>query len=174
MLPNDLTIWVVVLAVAAACAVAIVIATRRRRRKPGGIPVPTLRDRLRESQVLMPVTPGARQRYAEEWTVLQARFVQVPVEALRDAERLVGSIMRDRGYPYLDPQFRPDAVDAAHSAVADDYRNARRIVKRLDDGSRVSLEELRQAIVHYRAVVQALLETKLDDTSIDRQIDQTM
>src|SRR5579864_3850253 len=42
---------------------------------------------------------GARERYAEEWRTVQSRFVDEPRSALDQADRLVSSVMRDRGYP---------------------------------------------------------------------------
>ncbi|MBV8602456.1 MAG: hypothetical protein JO359_12910 [Candidatus Eremiobacteraeota bacterium] len=112
----------------------------------------------------VPLPPGVRQRHHNEWSALAARFGQTPIETLREAERLVMSIMRDRGYPYLDPPARPQALAKDHGSLAETYRDARAVMERLDDGSRVGLEEMRAALVNYRTIVEGLLEGDGDGT----------
>src|SRR5688500_3725467 len=58
---------------------------------------------------IIPLEPEARSRYIEAWRNTQAQFVDEPVEATREADRLLTSVMRDRGYPVDD--FEQRAAD---------------------------------------------------------------
>lgn len=105
---------------------------------------------------IRPLTPGARGRYAESWRLVQAHFVDEPAAAVGDADRLVGEVMRDRGYPVDDAQHRMDDLSVEHAAVLDNYRSATAIARRSERGE-ASTEELRQAMVSYRALFADLL-----------------
>jgi hypothetical protein len=101
---------------------------------------------------------GARERYTEEWRTVQTRFVDQPREALRDADRLVENVMRDRGYPMGDFDQRAADISPDHPQVVDNYRIAHGIARRSETGE-VSTEDLRQAMVHYRTLFDDLLGT---------------
>jgi hypothetical protein len=66
--------------------------------------------------------------------------------------------MRARGYPMVDFEQRAADVSVDHPHVVDEYRAAHDVAERHAAGS-VDTEELRQAMVHYRALFQDLLET---------------
>jgi len=104
--------------------------------------------------VALPATEQAR--YREEWLATQARFVDRPESAVADAHRLVQEVMRRCGYPLAD--FEQSAADLSvdHPHVVENYRAANRIAQR-GQGSAVSTEELREALVHYRALFEDLL-----------------
>lgn len=141
-----LAVAIIVVVVVAIVAFA---AERRRSRAP--------REKRDLTLDIQPLTPGARTRYSEAWRVVQARFVDDPSGAVGDADRLVNDVMRDRGYPVEDTQRRMDDLSAEHSNVLDTYRNATEIAQRSARGA-ASTEELRQAMVSYRALFAALLE----------------
>lgn len=101
---------------------------------------------------------GARERYTEEWRTVQTRFVDQPREALKDADRLVENVMRDRGYPMNDFDQRAADISPDHPLVVDNYRVAHDIAARSETGE-VSTEDLRQAMVHYRTLFDDLLGT---------------
>lgn len=82
------------------------------------------------------------------------------METLREAERLVGRILRDRGYPYLDPNVRPEAVARHFPTIAEEYRTARTVMQRFDSGGNVPPEELREALGNYRVIASGLLESE--------------
>lgn len=102
---------------------------------------------------LAELPPGARERYADEWRQVQARFVDEPVAALRQADSLIGNVMRDRGYPPGDFEQRAADLSPHHARVLDDYRTAHDISVRSD----ADTEELRQAMVHYRTLFNDLV-----------------
>jgi hypothetical protein len=103
---------------------------------------------------LADLPPGARERYAEEWRQVQARFVDEPVAALRQADTLIANAMRDRGYPSGDFEQRAADLSPHHAKVLDDYRAAHDISVRSDAAS---TEELRQAMVHYRTIFEDIV-----------------
>jgi hypothetical protein len=89
---------------------------------------------------------------------VQAAFVDAPDAALRDADHLVGSVMRDRGYPVDDFDTQSDMVAADHPTIAQNYRAAHAIRMRTDEGrDGFDTEDVRQAFVHYRLLFAELL-----------------
>ena len=100
--------------------------------------------------------PDARARYAESWRVIQTRFVDDPRGAVREADVLVTSVMRDRGYPTEGFEQQAEVVSVDHAPVVDNYRNAHRI-STADTAGNASTDDLRQAMVHYRALFNELL-----------------
>jgi hypothetical protein len=105
-----------------------------------------------------------RTRYLEAWRNTQAQFVDEPAEATREADRLITSVMRDRGYPVDDFEQRAADISVDHPQVVDDYRAAHAIAAR-NDRSEASTEDLRQALVHYRSLFEELLEDRHTDRS---------
>ena len=125
-----------------------------------------LRERTerREQFDIVPLEAEARARYIEAWRNTQARFVDEPVEATREADRLITSVMRDRGYPVDDFEQRAADISVDHPQVVDDYRAAHAIAA-ANDRSEASTEDLRQALVHYRSLFEELLEDRHPDRS---------
>jgi hypothetical protein len=113
---------------------------------------------------IVPLEPEARARYIEAWRNTQAQFVDEPVEATREADRLITSVMRDRGYPVDDFDQRAADISVDHPQVVDDYRAAHAIAA-ANDRSEASTEDLRQALVHYRSLFEELLEDRHPDRS---------
>ena len=113
---------------------------------------------------IVPLAPEARDRYVEAWRHTQARFVDEPAEATREADRLITSVMRDRGYPVDDFEQRAADLSVDHPQVVDDYRAAHAIAA-ANDRSEASTEDLRQALVHYRSLFEELLEEREPDRS---------
>jgi hypothetical protein len=113
----------------------------------------------RDSIEVRPLQPAERERYSAEWTQVQADFVDSPTAATREADRLVQSVMRDRGYPVDDFETRSQMLAADHPEVVEHYRAAHAVGSRQDP---VDTEELRQAFVHYRALFELLLDEGRD------------
>jgi hypothetical protein len=120
-----------------------------------------LRERTERRQKfdIVPLEPEARARYIEAWRNTQAQFVDEPVEATREADRLISSVMRDRGYPIDEFDRRAADLSVDHPQVVDDYRAAHAIAA-ANDRSEASTEDLRQALVHYRSLFEDLLEDR--------------
>lgn len=128
-----------------------------------------LRDRAqrREQLQIRALDPAARDRYAEEWRQAQARFVDSPHVAVREADVLVARVMQDRGYPVGDFEQQARDISVDHSDVVNEYRAAHDISQRNDQGE-ASTEDLREAMVHYRALFAELLDTDTGNTERSR------
>ena len=113
-------------------------------------------------------TPAARQRYSDEWQNTQARFVGEPAAAVRQADVLVISVMRDRGYPMEDFDQRSADISVDHPQVVHNYRAAHAISMANDHG-RASTEDMRQALVYYRSLFDELLSRDQGEEEIQRQ-----
>jgi hypothetical protein len=114
------------------------------------------RQRRVEAFALKPLAREDAEEFAASWRRVQARFVDDPREAVMDADRLIADVMRARGYPVEDPRRRLDDLSVEHAHVVDHYRAAREIVERHERGS-ASTEDLRQAMVHFRALFDELV-----------------
>lgn len=115
------------------------------------------RERRRARLDIRALDPAARQRHAEAWRDAQARFVDSPEQSIREADHLVTEVMRERGYPMEDFDQRAADVSVDHPNVVENYRAAHATSLANDQG-RASTEDLRQAMVHYRALFVQLLE----------------
>jgi hypothetical protein len=98
-----------------------------------------------------------RSRFSDLWRRVQAKFVDDPAAAVTDADMLVTEVMTVRGYPMADFDRRAEDLTVDHPAVVEHYRHARGIAVRHARGG-ASTEDLRQALVHYRALFADLLE----------------
>jgi hypothetical protein len=119
--------------------------------------------RAREKRVerlnILPLAPSDAARFSETWKVLQGRFVDDPKGVFVQADQLVRELMSKRGYPVGDFERRAADISVDHPAVVDHYRAAQAIAVRNERGE-ADTEELRKAVVHYRALFNELLEVK--------------
>jgi hypothetical protein len=125
----------------------------------------------REKLEIRPLAPEARARYEEAWLEVQARFVDDPAAAVAGADQLVGSVMSDRGYPLDDFERRAEDISVDHPQVVERYRSAHGIARKNEEGQ-ATTEDLRQAIQHYRALFEDLLEPA-EDQALRRETAET-
>src|SRR5262245_23788348 len=105
---------------------------------------------------IRPLPAAERDRYQTEWRSVQAQFVDDPKAAIDEADALIRTVMKARGYPVADFDQRVADISVDHPNVVEHYRQAHAIASRRDDVS-TNTEDLRQAMVHYRALFQDLL-----------------
>ena len=115
------------------------------------------RQKRVEKLKIVPLAPAEAARFDQEWKALQGRFVDNPKGVLMEADVLVRELMLKRGYPMGDFEHRAADISVDHPAVVDHYRAAQAIALR-DQRGEADTEEMRKAIVHYRALFQELLE----------------
>ena len=106
---------------------------------------------------IVPLTPPEAARFNEAWKALQLRFVDDPQAAVAEADRLVHELMSKRGYPMGDFEHNAADISVDHPKVVENYRAAHAIAER-DVRGEADTEELRKAVVHYRALFTDLLE----------------
>ncbi|MFF4614755.1 hypothetical protein [Nonomuraea jabiensis] len=171
-------IWVAVVAVVAVALVAVgylVLQQRRRdhlreRFGPEYERIVAEHDNRREAEQelldrerrhaeldLHPLTEQSRDTYANRWTEVQERFVDAPGFAVTEADQLVTAVMAERGYPTEDYEERLSTLSVGHAKTLDHYRTAHEISGRAAR-KEASTEDLRQAMVHYRALFEELLQ----------------
>jgi hypothetical protein len=112
---------------------------------------------------IQPLPAAERDRFAEEWRSVQAQFVDDPNGATEAADELVGRVMETRGYPVGDFEQRAADVSVDHPDVIENYRAAHAIAVR-NKRQGVDTEDLRQAMKHYRALFEDLLEVEAPST----------
>ncbi|GIF15387.1 hypothetical protein [Actinoplanes teichomyceticus] len=105
---------------------------------------------------LRPLTAESRAKYAAAWEEVQIRFVDDPAEAVEVADELVTRLIAERGYPTGDYAEQLADLSVEHAATLQHYRAAHDISVRSRNG-RTGTEDLRQALVHYRALFADLL-----------------
>jgi hypothetical protein len=125
------------------------------------------REKRHEELDIRPLSPEARDRYAEEWEALQSRFVDDPSGAVREADVLVQQVMRDRGYPVDDFDQRAADISVDHPDLVEKYRTADGIARSNERGE-ASTEDLRQSVRHYRALFQELLVAEREPAEAQR------
>ena len=114
------------------------------------------REERRQEIDVRPLSGDARERYADRWRDVQARFVDDPGGALHDADRLVEHVMADRGYPVEDFEQRAEVVSVDHADLVAGFRAAHDTYLRQMSGG-VTTEELRHALVDYRSLFEELV-----------------
>jgi hypothetical protein len=110
---------------------------------------------------IRPLSPDAQARYTQDWAAVQERFVDAPQEAVANAQRLVMTVMNERGYPTEGSDQVLADLSVEHASVLDHYRAAYDISQTAADG-RASTEDLRQAMIHYRSLFRDLLGDDAD------------
>ena len=90
---------------------------------------------------LRPLAAESRERYIHDWDEIEAKFVENPEQAVREAEALVMSVLRERGHPLTERDL-PQEVQRAH---------------RLGYSSKDRTEGMRQALLQYRAVAERMV-----------------
>ena len=116
----------------------------------------TQRANRRSSYEIRPLQPEAREAYKREWERTQAHFVDEPVDAVARADQEIMRVMRERGYPVEDFDQRAADISVDHPKVVEGYRTAHQVATRAAAGE-ATTEDLRMAMVHYRALFQDLL-----------------
>jgi FtsZ-interacting cell division protein ZipA len=175
---NQILILVVVIAVIAVAAIAFVTARKRRSaklrerfgpeydrvlqkegdaRKAEG--VLEFREKRREKFTLHPLSEADKSSFDVRWREVQSRFVDDPRGAVTVADGLVTEVMQKRGYPIGEFEQRAADISVDHPVVVENYRAAHTIALRHSSGQ-ASTEDLRQAMVHYRALFQELLDER--------------
>ena len=169
--------WVLIVVLLIALVVASVVIVRQRRsqqlqegfgpeygrtlaergdRREAETELRERRER-RDQLEIRELAPEACDRYADRWRGAQRTFVDQPVAAVGEADALVIEVMRERGYPVEDDFDRRAAdISVDHPVVVENYRSAHEISGRAVRNE-ASTEDLRQAMIHFRALFEELL-----------------
>jgi len=117
------------------------------------------RQKHRKTLEIRPLSPSDKTRFGKLWSEIQSQFVDDPSGAVALADGLITEVMQARGYPTTDFTQRAADISVDHPVVVENYRAAHDIALRRSRGQ-ASTEDLRQAMVHYRALFSELLEER--------------
>lgn len=179
----DSTSWVVVLSVVLGLVLAVALVAGVWRNGPRGrndrlrerfgpeydlaveqygesraIRVLEQRERRVSKLPLRSLAPAERASFAQSWLLAQQEFVDAPHQAVRNAHELVQRTMHARGYPVDDFDQCVADLSVDYGDIVQHYRAAHGL-DQANRAGRANTEELRQALVHYRALFEELLGT---------------
>lgn len=123
------------------------------------------REKRVESFDIRPLAPASRTRFIETWRRIQAQFVDAPADAVTRADVLLGEVMEERGYPVADFEQRSADLSVDHGDVVQNYRAGHTIAQRHARGE-ASTEDLRQAMIHYRALFDDLIHEPIESEPV--------
>ncbi|MET7601651.1 hypothetical protein ABZS96_03790 [Streptomyces avermitilis] len=114
------------------------------------------REKRHDALDIKPLDNRVKDRYTRDWTSVQEEFVDRPEDAVHDADRLVTSLMHERGYPTQDFEQQLKDLSVEHGRTLEHYRVAHE-VDALSVQHQATTEQLRGAMVHYRALFDELI-----------------
>ncbi|HEX4159616.1 MAG TPA: hypothetical protein VHY79_14190 [Rhizomicrobium sp.] len=121
------------------------------------------RQKRVEKLNLRDLEPAERERYLERWRAVQLAFVDSPRGALTEADDVISAVMQARGYPVTDFEQRAADISVDHPRVTENYRAAHTVETRLRTGQAATTEDLRTAMIHYRALFDELVQPTLTE-----------
>lgn len=106
---------------------------------------------------IRPLSREERTDFVAHWQLVQAEFVDNPKVSLSHADELLDKVMNARGYP-VQEDFDQRSADLSvdHPVVVQHYHAAHAIALRHRKGE-ATTEDLRQAMIHYRALFEELV-----------------
>jgi hypothetical protein len=117
-----------------------------------------------EALNIRPLSAEEINRFSLEWQSTQAEFVDEPLASLRKADQLIREVMKTRGYPVEDFEQRAADISVDYPDLVTDYRGLHMIAVKEED-EEVSTEEMRQAMVHGRALFEELVSKEAPETT---------
>jgi hypothetical protein len=115
------------------------------------------REKRVEKLHLRVLDPMEHERYTKQWASVQSRFVDSPKGAVTEADDLVSSLMKTRGYPVSDFDQRAADISVDHPRVVENYRSAHEIALRVGKDA-ATTEDLRTAMINYRSLFEDLMQ----------------
>jgi hypothetical protein len=106
---------------------------------------------------IRPLSAAERDRYTGDWTKIEQQFVNRPTTAVVEADELITDVMRTRGYPMADFETHAAHLSVKHPRVVEHYRAGHSLIDKHG-----STEDLRQAMLHYRALFDELVNEGVD------------
>ena len=123
---NTTTLVIIGVVIVAVIVVLALVLGRMR----GGLGKPKLKD----------LTPEARDRYGSQWDRVEARFVDDPAGAVKEADSILMGMLREREHPMNEDQLPAKMRKARMLGSGQEGRGG--------------TEGMRQAMLEYRAVME--------------------
>jgi hypothetical protein len=118
------------------------------------------REKRVEKLNIRDLDPAEHDRFSKQWESVQSRFIDSPKGAVAEADDLVSSLMKVRGYPVSDFDQRAADISVDHPRVVENYRSAHEIALRVGKAE-TTTEELRTAMIHYRWLIEELMQVPM-------------
>jgi hypothetical protein len=112
---------------------------------------------------IRPLSAEETDRFTRDWKMTQAEFVDQPLSAIQKANRLIKSAMSAKGYPVNDFEQRAADISVDYPDLVEDYRGFHALAVK-GDREDLSTEELRQAMIHGRALFEELVQPATNGT----------
>ena len=180
-------IWIA-LGAAALIVVAIVVASSARRRRSNQLrsefgseyrhtvaetgsksraerELRERKERVRDLEI-RPLSAADRDEAEREWKRIEARFIERPTTAVVEADELIAEVMRKRGYPAGDFNQNVAELSVHYPRVTSDYRSAHEVLT----SGKSSTEQLRQALLRYRAIFSELAGETIGVTTASEEV----
>jgi len=119
------------------------------------------REKRVEKLNIRDLDPVEHDRFLKHWESVQSRFIDSPKGAVAEADDLVSSLMKVRGYPVSDFNQRAADISVDHPRVVENYRSAHEIALRVGKAE-TTTEELRTAMIHYRWLIEELMQVPMN------------
>lgn len=104
---------------------------------------------------IRPLSAERRAAYDTQWATLQEEFVDAPPRAAEAAGALVTAVAAERGYQVAEHEQLLTDLSVYHADRLEEYRRARQTT---GQAGTAATEDLRQAMLGYRALLRELLE----------------
>ena len=118
------------------------------------------REKRVEKFNIRDLDPVEYERFSKQWESVQSRFIDSPKGAVAEADDMVSSLMKVRGYPVSDFNQRAADISVDHPRVVETYRSAHEIAVRVGKAE-TTTEELRTAMIHYRWLLEELMQAPM-------------
>src|SRR5512141_2246565 len=115
------------------------------------------REKRIEKLNIRDLDPTEHERFSKQWQAVQSRFVDSPKGAVAEADDLVSSVMKARGYPVSDFDQRAADISVDHPRVVENYRSGHEIALRVGKDA-ATTEDLRTAMIDYRSLFEELVQ----------------
>jgi hypothetical protein len=114
------------------------------------------RERRVSKLPIRSLSASERAGFAQSWRLCQEQFVDSPNAAVSSAHELVLRAMHMKGYPVDDFDQQVADLSVDYGSMVHHYRAAH-VLEQANRAGRANTEELRQSMVHYRALFDELL-----------------
>ena len=111
---------------------------------------------------IRPLSADEIHRFTNDWQITQAEFVDEPLAAMQKSDRLIREVMKAKGYPVEDFEQRVADISVDYPELVADYRGLHLIALK-GANEEVNTEEMRQAMIHGRALFENLVNKEADE-----------
>ena len=117
---------------------------------------------------IVPLQASDRDRFRADWKKVEQHFIERPTTAVVEADELVADIMRTRGYPMGDFDRHAADLSVTHPRIVEHYRAGHRVIGGAPGSA--STEDLRQAMLHYRALFDELIDDRVGNDVVTNDV----